>query len=438
VALRGTLRDFSLGEILQLIGYQRKTGILTVESDEDTISVSFLDGKVVASDSLKRRLENRLGNLLVRARKISPDVLSRALEEQKRLHQRLGFVLISRGAISAGDLRQALRNQILNLIYRLFRWKDGRYFFSQETSIEYDVDHFTPVATENILMEAARMSDEWPIIQARIPSFDLVFCRAQGTQMLTFVSDEARKREGTLLVSPAEIVVWELIDGTRSVSEIAESTFLSDFDVVKALDQLLSRQLVVPAEAAPVAPPSGTSAVPTFGQPQSESATAQPAFTPAGAILAGGLLVLAVGAGFFLRKNPANILLNDRGRGRYLAPLRNSIAVSRLQRVDRGVELYYLTEGRYPENLSNLASLSILDTVASSPARAREYRYILRGNDGKYDLYGKTVAGVVDPNLSLSRTLDPVSEPSTGKLKHRRKPDSQEQDAHSKKIDILK
>jgi len=31
MALRGTLRDFSLGEILQLIGYQRKTGILTVE-----------------------------------------------------------------------------------------------------------------------------------------------------------------------------------------------------------------------------------------------------------------------------------------------------------------------------------------------------------------------------------------------------------------------
>ncbi|HET7452598.1 MAG TPA: DUF4388 domain-containing protein, partial [Thermoanaerobaculia bacterium] len=67
MALRGTLRDFSLGEILQLISFQRKTGVLTVEGEEDTVSVSFLDGKVVAADSLKRRFENRLGNLLVRA-----------------------------------------------------------------------------------------------------------------------------------------------------------------------------------------------------------------------------------------------------------------------------------------------------------------------------------------------------------------------------------
>ena len=438
MALRGTLRDFSLGEILQLIGYQRKTGILTVESEEDTISVSFLDGKVVASDSLKRRLENRLGNLLVRARKISPDVLARSLEEQKRLHQRLGFVLISRGAISAGDLRQALRTQILNLIYRLFRWKDGRYFFSQETSIEYDVDHFTPVATENILMEAARMSDEWPIIQARIPSFDLVFCRAEGTQTLTLVSDEARKREGALLVSPAEIVVWELIDGIRNVSEIAESTFLSDFDVVKALDQLLSRQLVIPSEALPASSLPGPPPAPTFGQAASAGSPNRVALRPAGVLLAAALVALAGASFFLLPRNPANVLLVDRGHGGYMAPLRNSIAVSRLQRVDRGVELYYLTEGSYPENLSKLASLSILDSVASSPVRAREYRYILRSSDGKYDLYGKTLGGVVDPNLSLSRTLDPVSEPSSVKLKHRKKTDSNESDNHSTRIDIVK
>src|SRR5258708_26192405 len=119
MALRGTLHDFSLGEILQLIGYQRKTGILTVEGQEDTVLVSFSDGRVVAADSVKRPFENRVGSLLVRAGKISPETPNRALEDQKRSRQRLGSVLLASQKISAEDLRKALRTHILNPMYPL-------------------------------------------------------------------------------------------------------------------------------------------------------------------------------------------------------------------------------------------------------------------------------------------------------------------------------
>ena len=43
MALEGTLRDFSLADIFQLIGLQRKTGVLTLKAPEDTVTVSFLD-----------------------------------------------------------------------------------------------------------------------------------------------------------------------------------------------------------------------------------------------------------------------------------------------------------------------------------------------------------------------------------------------------------
>ena len=67
MALEGTLRDFSLADIFQLIGLQRKTGVLIVEGEDDTVTISFLGGQVVAAESAVRRLENRLGNLLLRA-----------------------------------------------------------------------------------------------------------------------------------------------------------------------------------------------------------------------------------------------------------------------------------------------------------------------------------------------------------------------------------
>src|SRR5881227_510401 len=190
MALEGTLRDFSLADIFQLIGLQRKTGVLTLRTKEDAVTVTFLDGKVVGADSQSHRLENRLGHVLIKSGLLTPDQLGRALEIQKETLQRLGFILTHYGIISADSLRQAIQLQILQIVYRLFRWKDGDYHFSQETTIEYDRDNVVPITAESILMEGARMIDEWPIIEKRIRSYDMVFRKKHIAQEIV-VSEEA-------------------------------------------------------------------------------------------------------------------------------------------------------------------------------------------------------------------------------------------------------
>src|SRR5436853_7356750 len=175
MALEGTLKDFSLADIFQLIGLQRKTGVLTLRGKDDTVTVTFLDGKVVAADSLNRRLETRLGSVLMKSGLLTQDQLNRALDIQKETLQRLGYVMTHYGIISADSLKQAIQLQILQIVYRLFRWKDGDYHFSQETTIEYDRDNVVPITAESILMEGARMIDEWPIIEKRIRSYGMLF-----------------------------------------------------------------------------------------------------------------------------------------------------------------------------------------------------------------------------------------------------------------------
>ena len=44
MGLEGTLRVFSLTDIFQMLGLQRKTGVLAVEGEDDTITISFLGG----------------------------------------------------------------------------------------------------------------------------------------------------------------------------------------------------------------------------------------------------------------------------------------------------------------------------------------------------------------------------------------------------------
>ena len=178
MALEGTIRDFGLPDIFQLIGLQRKTGLLTLtnEKDDESVTVTFENGMVVMADSSARRLEDRLGNVLVKQGKITRERLDEALarpeadaaaarphpgERQRDHHE--------------GPARRALQVQISQIVFRVFRWRDGRYQFAPADSVDYDRENFVPMSTDFILMEGIRMVDEWPIIEKKIPSFDIVF-----------------------------------------------------------------------------------------------------------------------------------------------------------------------------------------------------------------------------------------------------------------------
>ena len=49
MALQGTIKDFALPDIFQLIGLQKKTGILTLSNDEETVTLKFRIGEVVGA-----------------------------------------------------------------------------------------------------------------------------------------------------------------------------------------------------------------------------------------------------------------------------------------------------------------------------------------------------------------------------------------------------
>ena len=107
-------------------------------------------------------------------------------------------------------------------------------------------------------------------------------------------------------------------------------------------------------------------------------------------------------------------------RGGYISPIENSIAVAWLQRLDRGLEIFYLNEGFYPSTLSQLSSAAVLEGAAPVDGGTSGYRYILRTADNKYDLYGKTAAGRLDPSLMVTRSLDPMAMKVAVLQKHRK------------------
>jgi hypothetical protein len=397
MGLEGTLRVFSLTDIFQVLGLQRKSGTLTVEGEDDTVTVSFLGGQVVSADSSARRLENRIGTLLVRAGRINEEQLNRIVEMQKESQQRLGFLLIRERLVTPEDLREALRLQIFRIIFSAFRWADGKFRFSQEGPIDYDADHMSPVPTESILMEAAQMLDEWPILQKKVRSRDIVFRRAPGVENLRLVVSAEEAHEGTLAVSRPEAETWRWIDGMRTVSDVMDRAFLSDFEVLKGFADLLDRNLLVEARTGP--------------EPVAEAPLETVAVRrDAGWVLWAGVAAIAALAALFLPRNPWNPLLHGVADTPLGTQLLKTASLYRLERLERAVRVFYDTSGKYPRNLDDLISARIVQEERIIDPYGRSYRYILRSEDGKFGLYGRNARGDIDLDLSFDRTLAPVTE----------------------------
>jgi hypothetical protein len=388
MALEGTLKDFGLADIFQLIGNQRKTGVLTLKSPDDVVTVSFMDGSVVSADSQNKKLEDLLGSVLAKSGRISEEQLQKALRQQKRTLQRLGNILIDERYISDDDLSEALRLQVTQVVYRLFRWNDGDYLFKQEQTIEYDREHFSPLTAESILMEGIRMIDEWPIIEKKIRSVDMVFARAKPGAAIEIQKEDGEEEDAlgaalteaqprqvspppeTVVVSDLEAKVYATVNGVNTVQEIIDRSGLGDFETCRILYDLLARGLI--REVRKEATRRVEASVP---RPQ-----VSPAFWSALIVLVfAGAAVSTIEMG----RNPAN-RLPPGYEDPLLTQVLTSITRSRVERVDDAIQIYYLQKRFYPDDLAELIRGHLVSGSALQDAWGRSLEYVLL--DGGYRL----------------------------------------------------
>ena len=363
MALEGTIRDFGLPDIFQLIGLQRKTGLLTLTNDKDkeTVTVTFENGMVVMADSSARRLEDRLGNVLVKQGKITRERLDEALGVQKQTLQRLGHILATSSAITTRDLRDALQVQISQIVFRVFRWRDGRYLFNAADSVDFDRENFVPMSADFILMEGIRMVDEWPIIEKKIPSLrhrvpaggrpvaDRGGRTGTTPEASARIVGEGRDRHGTHPPGADEERVFRKVDGVRTVQAIIDATGSGEFEVCRTLFDFLNRNLIAPAGR-------GSTAAAEEAGGRGGRARRLPGYAVAGLVSALAL------AGFLVQRarrsrspgSPACCPATLR-RGQ------DGVLRSRLGRLERAIEAWRATHGAPPAALDELVGAGLVE-----------------------------------------------------------------------------
>jgi hypothetical protein len=235
MALEGSLTDFGLADILQLIYFQRKTGILTLEGKLDKVKLLFIDGNVVGAESKRRIDDSRLGKILLKRGLIGEGDLQIALEEQNKTKAKLGAILIRKEFVGNDVIGDIINGQITETVIQIFSWKQGTYEFTSQ-SISQDKVLSMSLDTQHLLMEGLRIVDEWSLIRGKI-TLDTVF----------------RKRgEGAADLNEEEIEILKYVDGENDVGTIIELSGGDNFQISKTLLSLMERGAVEEAESVPL------------------------------------------------------------------------------------------------------------------------------------------------------------------------------------------
>jgi tetratricopeptide (TPR) repeat protein len=222
MAIKGSLKEASLPDVLQLLSMGKKTGCLSVSHRSNFGYIYFDKGRIAYASIVNRR--DRLGDILMKSGMISQAQLDQAITQQTpQREKRLGDILVEMRMISREELHKQIRIQIEEAVYFLFTWTQGTFNFEADIRPE-EQDFLVSINPESLLLEGARRVDEWSLIEKKIPSFDLIF-----------ETDPGRIAASGVALSTEQETLLPLINGRRDVAAIIEESGLGEFDVGKAL-----------------------------------------------------------------------------------------------------------------------------------------------------------------------------------------------------------
>ncbi len=132
----------------------------------------------------------------------------------------------------------------MDTLYGLFQWKRGNFRF-ENRPVSYDPEFIEPLNSEFLLLDVLRMVDEWPMIAKRLSGFDMIPQKVNPAATLDALAGTPVEKSRTFQME----VIYELIDGQRSVREIIDLSFVEEFEACKNLVLLMDAGLIEPCMA---------------------------------------------------------------------------------------------------------------------------------------------------------------------------------------------
>jgi competence protein ComGC len=251
-------------------------------------------------------------------------------------------------------------------------------------------------------MEAVRMIDEWPLLEKKVPSLNIIY-RKTGKSL------EKDKMEGKSLTADdlfgdnddfsdlfsatknmrtedqnleeEEERVFRFIDGKRTIKDIVLDAQMTDFDACHALVSILDKALIEPLEQFKI----------DHKAQWANSRKKNDVKFPLGKVLLPVMLTAMMISIVMMNFMPLNILVPyQQNRNQICNSYNESLSLNQIKRIASAIEMFYFTTHRYPSNLKDLVDeglvqeSTLLDPWGNPYSfKISENTYMLTGRDHK-------------------------------------------------------
>jgi hypothetical protein len=343
MAIHGTLGDLGMAEFFQLMGRQKKSGVLIVSSGAVSVKAAFAGGSLIWAETIgPGRQENSLVTLMLGAGVLEKAAASKIGELSKSTLRTPGRIALDEGIVSAADIKRlgALRNN--NAISILFSLQTGEYeFIPGEVPVDAELD--TPLEPDAVILDAMRTIDEWPAVRSRIRFYNTRWRQNDNAPGFETAADALGFGEG-------ERVVWNRVSENPGwdVRRLIDSCMIGEFETCRALYSLSEGGLITPVYPKSGIPIGSFSGV--LGAARGRPWTA---------IALWAMLVAACAAlAFFIFTSAAQSLSSapagSSARAVESWAVKESLSGAERRRLQLAIESWRLSKGSYPASLQAL------------------------------------------------------------------------------------
>lgn len=221
--------DYKIQDVFYQFYTSGKTGVIKVFFPLNIVkTVYFSEGNIVFATSNSEK--DKLTNILIKNKKITKEQLNMALKQMDKSIS-LGRNLVNMGLITHKELVWAVKIQVLSIVYSILMLKEGEYSVVEGFLPEGIIK--LPFNTLKILFDSLLLFKDKDWISEQILP-DMVFVK-------TNFFDEYKEK---ILPDSSYEKIYDLIDGSRTVSEITEMVDIEDFKVYKLFYALKFLKLI--------------------------------------------------------------------------------------------------------------------------------------------------------------------------------------------------
>jgi len=236
--ISGRLRYFPLSDVLLDLQRSEKTGVLEMRNGPVCKKIYIKNGDMIfAASNLE---EDRLGEVLLRAGRITLEQYTQSVDAMKKTGKRHGTALVELGHLKPKELIGAVTHQVEEILLSLFQWEDGEFGFIEGPLPTEEVITLK-ISAANLIYRGTKRINNFTYIKRACPPPDaILYYSADPLNLFQDIKLEEKDKG-----------IFSLVDGSRKMEDILSLSPLDNFQTLKTLYSLLSARIIEVREKAP-------------------------------------------------------------------------------------------------------------------------------------------------------------------------------------------